>query len=330
MSGAENSVQKQHEESTAVYEGIGRYAAYAARLRTLITTGSRYIAYSSDIGEAFRPLTKPIVVSAAYGISWAYIISDVGYTVWHASNHMDPNDSSYKKDLAWIGARRTVFQTLASMFLPALTIHSVVRYSAPLFSKFSNMRARSIGPTVLGLCTVPLLPVLFDHPVEYAVENAFDLVELKAAALQGDAAAQQSFDKKFAEMKNSMLGSKPKVQEPKRIVDTIPSDTPLDGSTVQKLAILGIGIDMVSMPRMRQLLVRQAKRLASSPLYRPLAVAPRYADTASPAESQEPKLLAAAAQHFARRTLSNAESDFWATFAAQAGHEDHLRFLATR
>ena len=67
-----------------------RYMAYGARLRTALRAGHRYIAYvsllgclslylaidlsqTSDVGEAFRPVVHPAVVTAAYGISWLYL-----------------------------------------------------------------------------------------------------------------------------------------------------------------------------------------------------------------------------------------------------------------
>lgn len=40
-------------------------------------TAQRYIAYSSDIGESFRPVSHPYLVRSAYAISWAYILGDV-------------------------------------------------------------------------------------------------------------------------------------------------------------------------------------------------------------------------------------------------------------
>lgn len=33
------------------------------------------------------------------------------------------------------------------------------------------------GPTVSGLCVVPALPFLFDHPVEHAVDTIFEKAE---------------------------------------------------------------------------------------------------------------------------------------------------------
>lgn len=60
-------------------EGSARYLAYGARLRTALIASSRYLAYTSDVGEAFRPIVPPAVVTAAYGISWLYLGLDVGY-----------------------------------------------------------------------------------------------------------------------------------------------------------------------------------------------------------------------------------------------------------
>src|SRR3954447_136868 len=54
-----------------------RYAAYANRIRTIMLSAQRYVAYTSDIGESFRPIAHPYIVRSAYAISWAYIIGDV-------------------------------------------------------------------------------------------------------------------------------------------------------------------------------------------------------------------------------------------------------------
>ena len=175
-------VQEHHEQSAHVDESLGRYTAYTVRLKTLVSSVSRYIAYSSDVGEAFRPLARPFVVTAAYGISWAYIFTDVGYTCWQAAQDRE-HDSPLAADLAWIAARRGTFQTLASIVLPAFTIHSVVKHSAHLFSKFKSPRMRIAGPTAAGLLTVPLLPFLFDHPVETVVERLFDAVEYRLSLI---------------------------------------------------------------------------------------------------------------------------------------------------
>lgn len=61
-----------------------RYLGYAGRLRTALAATTRYLAYTSDVGEAFRPIVHPAIVTAAYGISWAYLGLDVGYEGYKA------------------------------------------------------------------------------------------------------------------------------------------------------------------------------------------------------------------------------------------------------
>ena len=61
-----------------------RYAAYASRIRTALLSAQRYVAYTSDIGESFRPVAHPNVVRTAYGISWAYLIGDVAHEGYKA------------------------------------------------------------------------------------------------------------------------------------------------------------------------------------------------------------------------------------------------------
>ncbi|KAH8701401.1 mitochondrial 18 KDa protein-domain-containing protein [Phaeosphaeriaceae sp. PMI808] len=61
-----------------------RYAAYATRIRTIMLSAHRYVAYTSDIGESFRPVAHPWLVRGAYGVSWAYLVGDVGHEGWKA------------------------------------------------------------------------------------------------------------------------------------------------------------------------------------------------------------------------------------------------------
>ena len=198
-----------------------RYAAYANRLRTIMLAAHRYVAYTSDIGESFRPVAHPYWVRGAYGISWAYLIGDVsheGYKAYlrnqrvlhpeHETNGEPAslNSTPRRHDADKVGisttlgsgvtgpsagerkpegrvvpiedyravmVQRAVFQSIASMGLPAFTIHSIVRYSGKAFSKAKNTRIRTWGPIGLGLAAVPALPYMFDAPVEHATEWIF-------------------------------------------------------------------------------------------------------------------------------------------------------------
>lgn len=174
----------------------------------------RYVAYTSDIGESFRPIAHPYLVKGAYGISWLYLTGDVaheGYKAYcrnqrilHPEKYIDEvADKSLgetkDKDLAATGksastgifdkvqdlarnatstegvkygeagsaltggqvvagkvpaiedyravmAQRAVFQAVASMGLPAFTIHSIVRYSGRALKDAKNKTLRTWGP----------------------------------------------------------------------------------------------------------------------------------------------------------------------------------------
>ncbi|KAJ5807072.1 hypothetical protein N7474_010664 [Penicillium riverlandense] len=211
-----------------------RYAAYANRLRTILLSAHRYVAYTSDIGESFRPVAHPWLIRSAYGISWAYLLGDVGHEGYKAylrnRRALAPAGDAYKdasegesegginstgqifqgmvtgnlggqlnsqahakelapgptaqiplaEDYRLVMAQRAVFQSLASMGLPAFTIHSVVKYTGKMVKNAKSTLLRTWAPignktnfSKLGLAVVPFLPYLFDHPVEEAVEWSF-------------------------------------------------------------------------------------------------------------------------------------------------------------
>ena len=77
------------------------------------------------------------------------------------------------EDYRTVMAQRAIFQSIASMGLPAFTIHSVVRYSGRALKDTKNKVIRTWGPIGLGLAIVPFLPTMFDKPVENAVEWVF-------------------------------------------------------------------------------------------------------------------------------------------------------------
>lgn len=133
----------------------------------------RYVAYTSDIGESFRPIAHPYLIKSAYAVSWAYLIGDVSLEGWKAHKRNEkllaPQHSEHTQALAnggpekqavmqtptkipaledWraVAAQRAVFQSVASMGLPAFTIHSIVRYSGQALKNAKNTKIRTWGP----------------------------------------------------------------------------------------------------------------------------------------------------------------------------------------
>lgn len=178
-----------------------RYAAYANRIRTILLSAHRYVAYTSDIGESFRPVAHPWLVRSAYGISWAYLLGDVSHEGYKAylrnrralvppgepykdaseipqdqiirgmatgnlSGPLTPSrkeaahkdsltpwpaaEISLAEDYRMVMAKRAVFQSVASMGLPAFTIHSVVKYSGRMVRGAKGTFLRTWVP--IGVC----------------------------------------------------------------------------------------------------------------------------------------------------------------------------------
>ena len=159
-----------------------RYAAYASRFRTILLSAHRYVAYTSDVGESFRPIAHPWLIKSAYGISWAYLVGDVGHEGYKAylrnqrilapgqpgvvaeratdstkvigtgpGATVHPGFVPAIEDYRSVMVQRAVFQSLASMGLPAFTIHSIVRYSGKALKDAKNTRIRTYGPIGVSL-----------------------------------------------------------------------------------------------------------------------------------------------------------------------------------
>lgn len=186
LASEQNSHHKIGENDEEIPTTNLRYAGYASKIKTALASAHRYVAYTSDIGESFRPVAHPYLITSAYGISWAYIIGDVAYEGWKVRNsqqqkrlEIDPptKDENHSDLLDWRVAmvKRAMFQSIASMGLPALTIHTTVRYAGKGLKNVKNKNIRSYGPVGLGLLVVPALPFVFDEPVERGLDRIFEV-----------------------------------------------------------------------------------------------------------------------------------------------------------
>jgi fission process protein 1 len=143
-----------------------RYLAFFRPLAPII----RYAAYVSDIGEAFRPVVNKWLVRGSYGISWGYVVGDVAYEGYTCYNEGQRGKKLYRNV-----SERIFFQSFASMIFPAFTIHTVVHQTKNLFKSQARLQKFSKwGPTFCGLAVIPMLPFMYDHPVEIFTQKLFD------------------------------------------------------------------------------------------------------------------------------------------------------------
>lgn len=192
---------------------------------------------------------------------------------------------------------------------------------------------RSVGPTLSGLLVVPALPFIFDHPVEQGVGLIFRRIEAATQRMRGGDASSSACDR-YNHMSSVSDGYQ------KRDIDKIkagPCSSPTDGEdthNMSRAAILGVGIDLVFMPRIGQLIARHARRAAKSAITPMLAAAPHYARTDTPNECtnklQLQSLEMQAARRLAKRILSPSEEARFAALPQNYLNEQHVRYLASR
>ncbi|CAJ1444034.1 unnamed protein product [Effrenium voratum] len=148
-----------------------RYLPYLARAKRVLIASQRYIAYSSDVGESLRPVLKNWQVNLTYGIAGAYIVVDTGL-----AGYRKYKQNSSREHIAGAVAHTAVFQSIASLALPAVIIHTVVHQTSHFLDKprfKQHAQLVRYGPSVVGLGLIPLMPLL-DHPCEHAIDSLFD------------------------------------------------------------------------------------------------------------------------------------------------------------
>jgi fission process protein 1 len=130
----------------------------------------RYAAYSSDVGEAARPVVPKWVVNASYLTVGLYVSGDIGYECYTLMKKHDLEMTSWP--VMRTAAHAATFQGIASLGIPFLIIHTVVGQSSKAFTRYLPAGAKW-GPSILGLACIPLMPYV-DEPVEHFIDDMFD------------------------------------------------------------------------------------------------------------------------------------------------------------
>jgi len=127
----------------------------------------RYLAFTSDFGEALRPVIPKAIVTGSYLVAFGYCAADIAFEAHKLKKNNYVNDHGEKITMAHGLAERTTFQAIASLAGPAFIIHQSVHLSKRLFQKIG--RFAKWGPSIVGLSVIPFLPIVLDEPVEHGV-----------------------------------------------------------------------------------------------------------------------------------------------------------------
>lgn len=126
-------------------------------------TWVRYLGYTNEVGESFRPIIPVKVVRASYGVAFAYVLAD---TV-DKSIKMIRKDGRPKRVLIETGDV-LIWQTLASVIIPGITINRICAYSQSTLCKYACKVppvARNWMTVGIGLASIPIII----RPIDAAV-----------------------------------------------------------------------------------------------------------------------------------------------------------------
>ncbi|GAX79359.1 hypothetical protein CEUSTIGMA_g6801.t1 [Chlamydomonas eustigma] len=159
-------------------ETNARYAAYTAAF----ARGFRYLAFTSDFGEALRPVIASRLVTASYAVSIGYCFADVGWEAYkhHQRGYMtEPTHHkpfSQPMSMTQLVVERSTFQALASVAVPFAIIHTTVDATKHLIKAAGASKGAlgRWGPSIAGLAIIPALPMCLDEVVEGGVESMFE------------------------------------------------------------------------------------------------------------------------------------------------------------
>ena len=137
-------------------------------------------AYASEVGESTKAVVPGYVYKLLYGISGAYVLTDILIKVHDLSENkqvIDHYGAGHQKDpiLAKKFGDSLLWHFFASFALPGLAVHQTVKF-ASMANKFitspkipqSLIRAY---PPLLGLAMIPFIIHPIDHAVDYALDN---------------------------------------------------------------------------------------------------------------------------------------------------------------
>eukprot|EP01083_Nonionella_stella_P216714 778687_1 len=153
------------------YGVVSRYMVVIQRksnvLMNTFRVYARPMAYASEFGESVRPFVKRQVVNSLYGVSFLYVFADVSLACYSI------RDKGREMRL-YTALDQTIWHSMASIAMPALTIHQIVHYSkkyvAPrttrLFPKYGRF-----SPIFFGLGAIPFIIHPLDHLADFIMNQ---------------------------------------------------------------------------------------------------------------------------------------------------------------
>jgi len=149
----------------------------------------RYMGYANEVGESFR-FQAPRLVMPSYAVSGLYCCADAAnasYEVYRLRQRTggggggtdgdsagQKGDSDRLHDATRAGLDVLLWQSLASVAIPGAIINAIVKASRFAIRRANPPVAAAValwGPTIVGLCSIPVIITPIDHAVDYLMDH---------------------------------------------------------------------------------------------------------------------------------------------------------------
>ena len=158
-----------------------------ARYNIFRDSALRYMGYCNEIGESFR-YQFPRFVVPSYVLSFGYVGADAvtsGYRVWKDSEKETASPTCSSVDSSTTESSREyragiatfdtlLWQSLASVMIPGLTINLIVKASRFAVARTTALPALVAKwmPTAFGIGSIPVIVHPIDSFVDFSLDNS--------------------------------------------------------------------------------------------------------------------------------------------------------------
>jgi mitochondrial fission process protein 1 len=157
-----------------------RWTAYSSASTKLF----RYLSYTSDFGEAIKPVTQVRFVHFLHIISIGYCIADIGLEAYNLRCRGYVTKENKPISAQRYILQRSVFQVLSTIIFPYGIINATIGLGNVIVQRAA--RFQRYGPSILALCVIPLIPRYIDKPIEEAIEYIFDQLSHSCPKCKGE------------------------------------------------------------------------------------------------------------------------------------------------
>ncbi|KAF5301098.1 hypothetical protein FQA39_LY10917 [Lamprigera yunnana] len=132
-------------------------------------TPLRFLGYANEIGEAFRSIIGNRMVTATYGISIAYVLSD---TVSKTRQELAQQKTRNLKKVLFVATDTLLWQMFASVIIPGIAINRICSFFNNRLNKLpSPVRKWTVAG--IGIMAIPIIVAPIDNFVDDVLDVTF-------------------------------------------------------------------------------------------------------------------------------------------------------------